>query len=277
MCLAAIGSQTGGSITRPASFCGVCGLKPTVGRVSVAGAVPITFHMDHVGPFARTIDDLALVWSVLGDDVSAGIEPQEEILPPRLGVLTPYFEERADAAVRAATRAALDRLQAAGAKVAACPLPEDFLEVHSVHRRIMAVEAAEYHRWQYTEHRAQYGPNISALIEEGFAVTAVDYAAALKFQLRFRDESLAMLHNFDALVTPATVTPAPASLETTGDPAFNSPWSLAGLPTISLPCGLSPNRMPCSLQLVGGWNDERELLRIARWCEQRLGFDAAPP
>ena len=115
-------------------------------------------------------------------------------------------------------------------------------------------------RAQYLAHRQQYGASISALIEEGFAVTAVDYAAALKHQSGFRAAATELLNDFNALLTPATVTPAPASLETTGDPAFNSPWSLAGLPTVSFPCGLSTHGMPCSLQLTGAWRGEAALL-----------------
>jgi aspartyl-tRNA(Asn)/glutamyl-tRNA(Gln) amidotransferase subunit A len=275
MCLAALGSQTGGSITRPASFCGVCGLKPTFGRLSVDGVYPIAFHLDHPGPLAPTVADLAILWSVLGDEevpAPAGGETQ----PPRLALLGGFFAESADAAVRAATRDAVERLKAAGASIAEVPLPEEFGEVHSVHRRIMAVEAAEHHRERYLAHRDQYGASISALIEEGFSVAAVDYAAALKQQSYVRAAVIELLRRFDALVTPATVTAAPASLETTGDPAFNSPWSLAGLPTVSFPCGLSPNGMPCSLQLTGAWRVERDLLKAAAWCEARLGFSESP-
>jgi Asp-tRNA(Asn)/Glu-tRNA(Gln) amidotransferase A subunit family amidase len=233
--------------------------------------VPISFHLDHAGAFARTLGDLAILWSVLSEEEPGLVNPPSAS-PPRLGVLGDYFDEKADDAVRGATRQAMSRLQAAGATVAACPLPEHFLEVPSVHRRIMAVEAAEFHRWRYARHSDQYGPNISALIEEGLSVTAVDYAAALKFQSTYRQAARGLLQGFDALVTPATTTPAPASLETTGDPAFNSPWSLAGLPTVALPCGLSPEGMPCALQLIGRWRGEGDLLKTAAWCEKELAF-----
>jgi aspartyl-tRNA(Asn)/glutamyl-tRNA(Gln) amidotransferase subunit A len=274
MCLGALGSQTGGSITRPASFCGVCGLKPTFGRLSVQGVYPIAFHLDHPGPMARTIGDLAVLWSVLSDEETP---PAKELSPPRLALLQGFFHEMADADARAATREAVERLQVKGATVETVALPEEFLEVHSVHRRIMAVEAAEHHRTQYQAHRKQYGPSISALIEEGFAVSAVDYAAALKQQSIFRAAAMELLQGYDALVTPATVTPAPPSLETTGNPAFNSPWSLAGLPTVSLPCGLSPGGMPCGLQLAGPWRAEGRLLHAAAWCEEKLAFRDSPP
>ncbi len=136
MCLVALGSQTGGSITRPASYCGVCGMKPTFGRLSVQGVVPIAFHLDHVGPIARSVEDLALVWRVLADEAC---DAPDANVPPRLAILGGFFEEQADAAVRTAAADAVEQLQAAGANVVARPLPDDFLEVHAVHRRIMAV------------------------------------------------------------------------------------------------------------------------------------------
>ncbi len=274
MCYAALGTQTGGSITRPAAYCGVCGMKPTFGRLSLQGIVPVTFHLDHVGPFARTVADLALIWSVLSEEELA-TSPAAGA-PPRIGVLREFFEERADAAMREALRDALARFEAAGATVAECRLPDNFVEVHSMHRRIMAVEAAEYHRPAYAAHGKHYGANVSALIEEGLSFTAVDYAAALKFQSMFRHEAMEMLSGFDALVTPAAPTPAPASLATTGDPAFNSPWSLTGLPTVSLPCGLAPDGLPCAAQLIGRWRGERDLLTTALWCEKQLKFQAWP-
>jgi aspartyl-tRNA(Asn)/glutamyl-tRNA(Gln) amidotransferase subunit A len=272
MCLAALGSQTGGSITRPASYCGVCGLKPTFGSMSVQGVYPIAFHLDHPGPMARTVKDLAILWSILSEEDRTPNATGET--PPRLALLGGFFQDMADAAVRAATRAGVERLRAEGAAITEVALPAEFLDVHSVHRRIMAVEAAEHHRRQYAEHSQQYGASISALIEEGFSVSAVDYAAALKHQSRFRAAAIELLHDYDALATPATVTPAPESLQTTGDPAFNSPWSLAGLPTVSFPCGLSPEGMPCSLQLTGAWRGEESLLRTAAWCEVMLQFQA---
>jgi aspartyl-tRNA(Asn)/glutamyl-tRNA(Gln) amidotransferase subunit A len=276
MCFAALGSQTGGSITRPASYCGVCGLKPTFGALSLQGVTPVSFHLDHPGPMARTVDDLTILWRLLSGEEGPDSHSENRPTPPRIGLLGEFFDERADAAVRAATQDAMQRLAQAGAQIKPLPLPQDFLEVHSNHRRIMAVEAAEHHRWQYHAHSDQYGPNISALIEEGLSITAVDYAAALKFQTTFRHEAMDLLTEVDVLATSATPTPAPSSLETTGDPAFNSPWSLAGLPTVCFPCGVSPEGLPCGLQLIGRWRGEEPLLDAARWCEKVLEFQNRP-
>jgi Asp-tRNA(Asn)/Glu-tRNA(Gln) amidotransferase A subunit family amidase len=212
-----------------------------------------------------------MMWSVLGQESF-----EARLAPPRLALLQGFFHEMADDEVRAATAQAVELLREAGATIVETSLPAEFDEVHSVHRRIMAVEAAEHHRDSYHAHSRQYGPSISALIEEGFSIAAVDYAAALKHQSQFRGAAIEMLRGFDALLTPATVTAAPVSLETTGNPAFNSPWSLAGLPTVSFPCGLSPSGMPCGLQLAGRWKGECELLHAAAWCEEKLEFRETP-
>ncbi|HUY32060.1 MAG TPA: amidase [Pirellulales bacterium] len=291
MCLGAIGSQTGGSITRPASYCGVAGCKPTLGRVSLIGLVPFSFHLDHPGPMARTVGDLAAILAVIAgfdktDPVSVDV-PADDYLAacqaaapfeddgPRLGVLESYFMEVASPAIREAVRHALDALRADGTTVATARLPASFAEVHQHHRRIMAVEAAHVHRMIFPSRRAQFGPNIASLLDEGLATAAIDYAASLAHQQRFRREMLTALDGFDALVTPATADTAPDT-STTGDPKFNSPWSHAGLPTVSFPCGLAGG-MPLALQLIGRPFGEGPLLRAAAWCEARLQFDACPP
>lgn len=287
MCLAAIGSQTGGSITRPASYCGVAGCKPTLGRVSTTGLVPLSFHLDHPGPIARSVADLAVVLGAI-----AGYDPADPVCldspvvdyrsaleaprPPRLGLLESFFMESAAKPIQAATHQALAALRAAGADIVCVPLPASFAELHALHRRVMAVDAADYHRAAFAAHRAAFGPNIASLIDEGLSTLAIDYSAALAHQLRFRREMLAGFNGVEALVTPATVDAAPG-VETTGDPKFNSPWSYTGFPTVSLPCGLTRDGMPASLQLIGPPLAEASLLAAAAWCERQLRFDALPP
>lgn len=287
MCLGAIGSQTGGSITRPASYCGVAGCKPTLGRVSTTGMVPFSFHLDHPGPIARCVADLALLLDTVSgydpaDPVSVDAPPTSSLAacgrsqPPIIGLVEEYFLERASAASRAATLKAVSALRAGGARVVAVRLPASFCDVELLHRRVMAVDAAEYHRPCFTANRDQYGPNLSKLLDEGLATSAVDYSRALAHQLRFRRDMLAVLQGVDCLLTPATETSAPG-VETTGDPRFNSPWSYSGLPTVSIPCGLTDEPMPVALQLIGPPFAEAALLGVAAWCERQLAFDAIPP
>lgn len=280
MCLGAVGSQTGGSITRPASYCGVAGCKPTYGRVSLSGVVPLSFHLDHPGPIARTVADLAVMLTVVAgydahDPISVDLPACDYLAacnqssPPRLGVLEDFFLAGASPQAREATRAAIDQLRAAGATVRTVPLPASFAEVIARHRTIMAVEAAKDHRGTFRQHRDQYGPNIARLIEEGLAATASDYARALAHQLQVRREMLACFADVDVLLTPATPTTAPGT-ETTGDPKFNSPWSYTGYPTVSFPYAVASDGLPLALQLVGRPWHEAGLLAAAAWCEGGL-------
>jgi aspartyl-tRNA(Asn)/glutamyl-tRNA(Gln) amidotransferase subunit A len=285
MCLAAIGSQTGGSITRPASFCGVAGCKPTWGEVSLEGIVPISYHLDHPGPIARTARDLAIVFQAIADPAPLSLVPQQpdetdlphtNIVSPRLGLVTTFFMSECSETVKAATTVAVTRLQNGGARIETTDLPTSFADVHRLHRRIMAVDYAEYHRRAFAEQPKQFGREMTKVISEGLAATGVEMSEALRHQRRFRADMLAAIGDYDALVTPATVTTAPGP-ETTGDARFNSPWSYAGFPTVSLPCGVTPEGLPAAIQLVGRPGATRRLLDIAAWCEEHLGFNAVPP
>ena len=276
MCLAAVGSQTGGSITRPASYCGVAGLKPTFGRVDTTGVVPVSERLDHVGPLARTSADLWLMLSAM-----TGEQPADQALPPAaspptLHAIDEYFMEQADQAVRDVTQAAYDRLRAGGADLSRLSLPRSFGQAHTMHRIIMAVDAAEMHFQSFTQQQDDYGPQISGLIEEGMSSFAVDYALALRHHSRFQQDIQAIIRDDVVAMTPATVTAAPPSLESTGDPQFNSPWSYAGVPTVTVPCGLTDDGLPCGLQLIGAVGGELHLLSVAAWCEGVLAFDGRP-
>ncbi len=282
MCLGALGSQTGGSITRPASYCGVAGCKPTYGCVSLAGIIPLAWHLDHPGPFARTAADLAILLDCIAGDEAVDLNAAQAVAavdggsPPRFGWLQGFFWETAEPPVRQVVAAALERVRASGAEVEKVALPSDLPHVVKQHRRIMAVEAAAYHRPHFAVRRADYGPKVASLIDEGIACSSLDYAVALQEQSKFRGEALAAMEPFDALLLPATTDAAP-DVSTTGNPAFNSPWSCSGLPLVSLPCGLTSDGLPVSLQLIGRPNDEARLLAIAAWCERGVGFQAMPP
>ena len=287
MCLAAIGTQTGGSITRPASYCGVAGCKPTWGRVSSAGLVPFSFHLDQAGPIARSVGDLALVVQTI-----AGYDPGDPVCqnlpvgdyaphasleqPAKIGVLEEYFFETASDSVRKAARQAIERLRAAGLKLETVPLPASFADAHRGQRAIMGVDAAAYHRGNFPSRRELYGPAIATVLDEALGVSAIDYSAALAGQLRFRRDMQAALEGFDALLTPATDTTA-VTPETTGNPRFNSPWSYSGLPTVSIPCGLADDGLPVALQFIGRSFDEARLFAAAAWCERVLDFRGVPP
>jgi aspartyl-tRNA(Asn)/glutamyl-tRNA(Gln) amidotransferase subunit A len=251
MCLGAIGTQTGGSIIRPASFCGVCGCKPAHGSISLQGIVPVAPTLDHPGPVARSVADLEILLRAI-----LNVPPSEAPVVRQLEqMMTPALPKIFD------MKEIVSNLE----------------EVLAMHRRIMAYEAAQTHRETFPERRDQYGPCVASLLDEGLAISLADYQAALTHRDQFRRKTLAVLEQMlPVYMTPATVGPAPG-LETTGDPRFNSPWSYAGLPVISIPCGLSNEGLPMAMQLIGHPERMEQLFTIARMTEEQFNFTALPP
>lgn len=271
MCPVAIGSQTGGSITRPAAFCGVLGCKPTFGTVSVDGVVPIARSLDHPGPIGRSVEDLSIVLSVLQGKLSDTIDRgQDDQRPPRIGRLRGFFEDAVEPGYRSAIDAALDRLMTAGALVYDIDVPDGFDELSAHHKLIMAAGAAAWHQERFAQHRDDYGPCIATLIEEGLTVLATDFIAARNHQRMMTRQMDALFdQGLNMLLTPATIGPAPDAA-TTGVPTMNAPWSHTGLPTVSLPIALSDDGLPLAIQLAGRSHTDSELLNTAAFCEQAL-------
>lgn len=288
MCLGALGSQTGGSITRPASYCGIAGCKPTFGLVNIEGVVPLAPSMDHVGPLARCVRDLAMLLRALCDrpacagwgdayqPVEADHSPGHAAGAPRLGRLRGLFDSRADGAVAQMMQRVCTLLEKRGAAIVDVPEPAAFAEVPARHRTIMAVESAAYHEPRLRRHPEDYDPWIRTLLEEGLRCPAPEYARCKEHQELLRSEMDNCFDDLDALLTPATTSPAPDA-GSTGDPAFNAPWSYTGFPTISFPVGLAPDGLPLAIQLVGRPWSERELFPIALWCEEALNVSLGEP
>jgi aspartyl-tRNA(Asn)/glutamyl-tRNA(Gln) amidotransferase subunit A len=288
MCLGALGSQTGGSITRPASYCGIAGCKPTYGRVSVHGVVPLAWSMDHPGPMARCVRDLALLLQVIAGadpyDPACSTQPVPDwtallsgsLRPPRLGRLRGLFESRADEEMLGRLDEAVERLRLRGAVIEDIALPAAFSEVLPRHRIVMAVEGAQFHQQRLQQHPQDYPPRIRELLEEGLATSSVEYARTKAHQEQLRRAMLPCFDDVDALLTPATTGPAPEAA-TTGDPAFNSPWSYLGYPTVSLPAARSLDGLPLAIQLAGPPWSEGKLFAASAWCEDALGIDLGEP
>ena len=277
MCPVAIGSQTGGSVTRPASYCGIASCKPTFGRIDRTGVFPVSEHLDHVGVFGRSVEDLALLLNCVQEEFCDKIP---DTFPTsaeglRIGMPTSYFLDEANDEVRRITLESVSRFAAAGAEVIPVKLPASFAEVHAMHWKIMAYEAAQVHREQYAASPAGYGPKLTGLLNEGLELPVSEYEVALQHQMRFSKEMTASLPPGCMLLTPATPAAAP-DRNSTGDPRFNSPWSYAGLPTVSIPCVLDSAGMPLCLQFIGPAWSESELFAVAGWCETQLAFSATP-
>ena len=273
----ALGTQTGGSILRPAAYNGVVGLKPTYGTVSNDGVIPLAWSLDHVGVISRSVADAALALSVLGwTDVSADVDADPQ-RPPVIGLIGSGFLDTCEQETCEHTMQVVERLEANGANVREIRLPSSFGRIGSGAMMIMSSEVHAYHRYQHRRKRALYGPMISEMIDAGARVTTHEYLRALRERRDVTAAVEAALEGVDIALTPATPAPAPRDTTTTGDARFQMPWSYAGLPAIALPSGLTRSGLPLGIQLVGHrWRDG-DLLRAARWCEARIDFDAHPP
>ncbi|MBI4337881.1 MAG: amidase [Chloroflexi bacterium] len=285
----AIGTQTGGSVLRPAAYNGVVGLKPSYGRISRHGVYPYAWSLDTVGTLTRTVEDTALLLSVLAGhdprDSSSLRVPVPDYLKalngtmraPRIGLVRGFFLETSTQEVQAHVEEAAARLAQQGARVQEVKLPPSFAAVSEAQRAIMNAELATYHRPQLLAHADAYAPKVRAAVESGFLVPAVSYIQGQQARRRFQQEMEALLAQVEVLLMPTEPGPAPRDLTTTGGPAFQRPWTFAGTPALSLPSGLGREGMPLGLQLVSGFLQEERLLAAARWCEKALGVELRPP
>jgi len=287
MVAGALGSQTAGSVLRPAAYCGTVGLKPTFGRISRYGVFPVSWRLDHIGVLTRTVEDAALLLQVLAGhdphDISSATVPVPDYLAeletcgaPRLGIMRDFFFERAAPEVRQRMEEVLARLCQAGAQLCDIPQPESFAVGYAAHRIIMRVEAAAVHEDLFKQHRDKYRPHIRSFIESGMLIPSVQYVRAQRLRRRLQREIKPYLAQVDAVLTPTTPTPAPHGLQATGDPVFQTPWTFLGIPALTLPCGIAENGLPLGLQLASAPFTEARLLAVARWCERTLAFTARP-
>jgi amidase len=267
----ATGSQTVGSILRPAAFCGVVGLKGPHGLVPVDGAVPLAWSLDHIGPFARSVADAALVLSVMAD---VKLEPAD-VAAPRLAVGRQLFE-RADPDLRHHLEGVVERLAQAGARVTELTLPPQYADIHAAGTIVLEVEAATYHQPAFARHAADYGSGMREMLQIGLQRPATEYVTANRARLAFREAMIPLLEAHDALLSPTAPGPAPAGLGWTGDASLCAPWSSAGVPSISLPTGLNASGLPLALQLIQAPGGLSRLLGVAAWCEPVLGFSERP-
>jgi aspartyl-tRNA(Asn)/glutamyl-tRNA(Gln) amidotransferase subunit A len=274
MCVGALGSQTGGSITRPAAYCGIAGCKPTYGLLNLNGILTLAHSMDHPGPMAQCVTDLALLLRAMAAASGAESAPNyaEKAAVassrPRFGRIRQLFEERADEPTRDMMDEICHRFTEDGAEIAETALPAGFSDIVYRHRIVMAVEAAQYHESRLRRHPEDYQPCFTQLLQEGLSCPAAEYARTKELQQELHLTMRDMLYDL-VLLCPATTGPAPLA-DTTGDPAFNSPWSYTGLPTISIQTGYFVDGLPLALQLVAGPNREDLLFSVAAWCEKRL-------
>jgi len=289
-CPAALGTQTGGSVVRPAAYNGVVGLVPTYGRISCYGVIPVAWTIDTVGFMTRAVEDAALLLQVLAghdaNDPASCDQPVPDYVkdmqdgatrPPHVGLVREPFFRLATPEVQEHTEQVVETLRRAGAAVEDVNLQEGFAVVRAAQTVVMRTEAAAYHQETLQSHPEAYSPMVRNTLERGLLISGVEYLQAQRHRRRFRRQLDVLLPRYDALLTPATPSTAPRDLANTGDPIFQAPWTLAGVPTMSLPTGLSREEMPLALQLVGTAFGESRLLAVARWCERVVGIELVPP
>jgi aspartyl-tRNA(Asn)/glutamyl-tRNA(Gln) amidotransferase subunit A len=292
---AALGTDTGGSIRIPASLCGVAGIKPTFGRVSRRGVIPLSWSLDHIGPLARCVEDTALVLGAIAGhdplDGSSSAEPVPDytaglgdgVKGLRIGIPHEFFFDAVDAEVGAAVRIAIGILEGLGAEVSEVGLPL-IAEAPGAVTAIMLPEALAYHRRWMEERPEDYGDDVRYRLELGATFLAVHHVQAQRLRevivSRWREEVFGAV---DLLAMPATAVPAPpievGDLAATFSLIRNTnPLNLLGVPAMSVPCGLTAAGLPIGLQLAGRWWDEATVFRAGYAYEQATDWRRrAPP
>jgi Asp-tRNA(Asn)/Glu-tRNA(Gln) amidotransferase A subunit family amidase len=283
----AIGSQTNGSVIRPASYCGVFGFKPSYGLISRFGVLAQSRPLDHIGVFARTVEDLALIAEpLIGFDARDSdtrleapprlleVARQDWPLPPDLALVQSPVWDQADDDLKSAFA---ELAEALGPRITEVDLPEAFKAAHGLHGMIMGVDLARSFATEYERGRDQLSARLRGIIEDGQRALAIDYARALELVAGLRDSLDPLFARYDMIVTPATTGQPPRGLESTGSPAFCTIWTLLGLPAVTLPLLTGAEGMPIGVQLVGRFGDDARVLRTARWLVTTIaGFDAGP-
>ncbi|MGC2084035.1 MAG: amidase [Bradyrhizobium sp.] len=297
---AALGSDTGGSIRMPAHFCGVTGLKVTWGRVSRAGAMPLSQSLDTVGPLAQTAEDCALLLGLMAgldpEDPTASAAPVQDYLAAtkaslkglRIGVPKSFYVDDLDADVAKALDATIATLKAEGADVVQVGLT-DHRQLSAASQIVLAVEAAAFHKRWLIERPQDYGPQVLMRLQNALAVSGVTYLEALRWRGAALAAHIAATSGVDAVIAPVSPVAAPSIAESdigAGQNAeaviqrltrFTRPINYLGLPSLAIPCGFSSSGLPIGMQLIGRSFDEATVLTIGAAFQRATDFHAKVP
>ena len=288
MCPVALGTQTIGSVLRPASYNGVVGFKPTFGRVSRHGVVPFSRSLDTVGWMTRSVEDAAILLQVM-----AGADPRDPVTshlptgdylselesggPPRIGLLRGFFMEEADSETQKHVEGVAAKFAREGATIEEFPSPESFGSALEDQRVIAIAEGAAVHQEMFEKHADRYRPLLRETLREGLSIKSVTYSQAQERRGHFCVDMQFLSERADILLTPTTPSPALPDLTNTGNAMFQGPWTSCGLPTITLPSGVATSGLPLGIQLVASSFEEGRLFSAARWCEDVLDVSLSPP
>ena len=286
----ALGTQTLGSVIRPAAFNGVVGLKPSFGAIPRTGVHPLSPSLDHVGFFARRVDDVAYALSVLAAaseldphgrplpsfdvDAKEGVVPLEK---PRLRLVRFKKWSQVEPEQQKVFEAAAAKLRDAGAIVEAREWEELDATNWSTINTILSSEAALIYNDLVERYPDRTSDHLKTAVKAGKALTAFEYLAAISLQKKLRAALAEEMSGIDAILTVPAFGEAPEGLGSTGNAEFCAPWILLGAPAVSLPAGFGKNGLPLGIQLVGGYREDLRLLRVAKWAEGALRFDPGLP
>jgi aspartyl-tRNA(Asn)/glutamyl-tRNA(Gln) amidotransferase subunit A len=297
---AALGSDTGGSVRMPAHFCGVTGLKTTVGRVSRAGAMPLSQSLDTVGPLAQSAEDCALLMGLMAgadpEDPTAVTLPVPDYIAAtkgslkgmRIGVPTAFYVDDLDSEVARVLDETVATLRREGAEIVTVELP-DQRQLSSASQLVLAVEAAAFHKRWMIERLEDYGPQVRMRLENGLAVPAITYLEAMRWRGPALSAHTAAVAGIDAVIAPVSPIPAPTIAESdvgggSGAEAviqrltrFTRPVNYLGVPSLSIPSGFTRSGLPVGMQLIGRSFDEATLLRIGAAFQRATDFHARVP
>lgn len=262
----AIGSQTMGSVLRPASFCGVTGFKPTFGALPLGGVMPFAPSLDHAGFFATDVSGIELAWRAV-----QGSEQPLQAGKTELIALPWPIEASVDGVMLETVEAALERLQAAGWSVRRSALPDSFAGLQQALLTVMTAEGARTHGEAFRSHGEKIGVKLAALIAKGATTSPADLEAARGVVAAAQSAFEELAGSGAIVVTPSALGPAPLGLASTGDPCCNAPWTALGVPSISIPAGRTPQGLPLGLQLSARRGGDAELLACALKCESVIG------
>lgn len=275
-----LGSQTGGSVLRPASYNGVVGFKPTYGIISRFGVMPLAWSLDTVGMFSKYAKDLPLLLDVMSghdarDKGSVKISRKNYLFqknlekPPKIGILRSHFFENANKDVIENVNLAISKFDRTGAEIVDFTVDFSYEDVLNMHKVLMFVEGASVHQKNYQKRPHDYGKKMCELIETGLMTSAVAYVQSQKFRRFVKDQLLEKMKDFDFVLTPSTPSAA-TDYSTTGDAGFQSPWTYVGFPTVTIPSGVDNNGLPLGIQIIGVPFSDGSVISSAIWCENLL-------
>jgi Asp-tRNA(Asn)/Glu-tRNA(Gln) amidotransferase A subunit family amidase len=268
----AIGTQTNGSVIRPAAYCGIVGFKPTYGAIPFDGVNVFSETLDTVGTFTRTAADAARLAAVLADNGRIPAEIATLERAPRLAYLPTFPWTKIDRDAAAALSEAIARLQSHGAEVSAIAMPSEWHSANLIHRTIALYEAARNLGALQKRDRPRLSAALNAALDDGHAIGERVYRAAIRARTQAIDALAHWLAPFDAIITPPAPAAAPRGIVSTGDPSCCTLFSLVGFPAITLPIGRNDRGLPLAMQLATASGNDGRLLSVAAWCEERLPF-----